>query len=262
MGGNNLSSRIQLALKRLLDLVITLSGLVLVWPFIAIIALAIKLDSEGPVFYRHRRIGKDGVPFDLFKFRSMIHGGDDSEYVQYLQQLILSERDHGQALPYRKLMGDPRVTRVGQFLRRYYLDELPQVLNILRGDMSLVGPRPHVQLEVDHYTPEQRRRLTAKPGATGLWQVTNKSDSSFSELINLDLFYIDQWNLWLDLEIIIKTLGVIARGGEEFWTRIAKRIPVKSNGTPVTQEAIPVEGWAVKPTHQEPVEEDLRYTAP
>lgn len=219
----------QLALKRALDIAVAAAGLFLLLPVYGAIALAIKLDSPGPVIYRHRRVGKDGKPFYLFKFRSMSASGDDSGYMEYLKQLIESERDNdGKALPYRKLTSDPRVTRVGKVLRTYYLDELPQIWNILLGDMSLVGPRPHVQFEVDHYTPHQRKRLRARPGATGLWQVTGKADCTFNELIELDLQYIKNWHLMLDVLIVLQTMALMLRGGEGFWARMAKTIPVRS----------------------------------
>ena len=120
---------------------------------------------------------------------------------------------------------DDRVTRVGRFLRNYYLDEIPQVLNVIKGDMSIVGPRPHVQFEVDNYTEEQRRRLSVKPGITGLWQVGGKADCTFSELINLDLEYIDNWSLMSDFKLIFQTVWIIVLGGEKFWARMSKEIP-------------------------------------
>lgn len=230
MNSNRAANPVNNSLKRIIDIFIVICSLLLLWPVILIIAIAIKLDSKGPVIYRHQRIGKDGSTFHLYKFRSMVSGGDDSSYIQYLKELIESERNgNGKALPYRKLMGDPRITRVGRVIRALYLDELPQLWNILKGDMSLVGPRPHVRLEVEHYTPEQRRRLTVKPGATGLWQVTAKADSSFSELIDLDLQYIDNWSIWLDLKIILMTVGLVLKGGEGFWTRMSKKIPARSS---------------------------------
>lgn len=226
MSTDGLKYTVQMALKRGFDLLVTLFAIVFLSPLIALIVLAIKLDSKGPAIYRHRRVGKDGVPFDLYKFRSMVSGGDDTGYMNYLKELIESEQnENGNALPYRKLQVDPRVTRVGRFLRTYYLDELPQIVNILVGDMSIVGPRPHVQFEVDHYTPEQRRRLMARPGATGLWQVTGKADCSFNELIELDLAYIDNWSIWLDIKIILMTASLMIKGGEGFWARMAKQIP-------------------------------------
>lgn len=215
----------QQVLKRMFDVVFTLVGLIFISPLLLLIAIAIKLDSKGPVFYIHTRIGKDGVPFPLYKFRSMAINAPDNGYMDYLRQLIESDReDNNSPLPYRKLKDDPRVTRVGRILRRYYLDELPQLWNILKGDMSLVGPRPHVQFEVDHYTKEQSRRLSTRPGITGLWQATGKVDSSFSELIALDLAYIDNWSLWFDFQIILTTLSVILRGGEKFWGAVTHPI--------------------------------------
>lgn len=218
--------RIHRKLKRALDLTVAIPGLILLLPWMGLIALAIKLDSPGPVVFRHQRIGKAGKPFHLYKFRSMVCGGDDREYMEYLRQLIESERNGNMVrLPYTKMNGDARVTRVGRFLRRYYLDEFPQLWNIIKGEMSLVGPRPHVQFEVDNYTDGQRRRLSVRPGATGLWQVSGKADCTFSELIELDLEYIDRWSFWLDLQILFRTVALMARGGEEFWARMIKHIP-------------------------------------
>lgn len=209
--------------KRLLDVLAAGMFLFFFWPILLLIAAIVKIDSPGPAFYKHQRIGKNGQPFWLYKFRSMVTGGDDTGYKEYLKKLIESDHDHnGNGLPYRKMESDHRVTRVGRFLRKYYLDELPQLWNVLRGEMSLVGPRPHVQLEVESYTTGQRRRLSVSPGLTGLWQVEGKADCSFNELIALDLAYIDHWSFGLDIEIILKTLGVMTRGGEGFWTRMDK----------------------------------------
>jgi lipopolysaccharide/colanic/teichoic acid biosynthesis glycosyltransferase len=231
VGTKDFDRQLQQVIKRTFDITVTSLGLIFLTPFFLAIALAIKLDSKGSVFYIHKRIGKDGVPFKLYKFRSMVIGAPDSNYLDYLRQLIESEKDrNGKALPYRKLRDDPRITRVGRFLREYYFDELPQLWNILKGDMSLVGPRPHVQLEVDNYTSEQRKRLSVRPGITGLWQATGKVDSSFSELISLDVEYIDNWSLSLDIRIILRTLSVILKGGEKvFWgiLRPKKTLPEK-----------------------------------
>jgi lipopolysaccharide/colanic/teichoic acid biosynthesis glycosyltransferase len=212
--------------KRFVDVLISSISLVLLSPFIVIITILIKLDSPGPVIFRHVRIGKAGKPFHLLKFRSMTVGGDDKNYMEYLKQLIESDQGNaGMGIPYRKMDGDSRITRVGDFLRKYYLDELPQLWNILKGDMSLVGPRPHVQFEVDYYTAEQRRRLTVSPGATGLWQVDGKAECTFNELIALDLDYIDNWSLREDFRIVLKTMLLMGRGGEGFWARMVKHIP-------------------------------------
>lgn len=228
MNTNNLQVQIQRSIKRLLDLLISTLGLVFLSPFLAIIAIAIRLDSPGKVIYAHRRIGKSGRVFHLYKFRSMVCGGDDKEYLEYLRQLIESEQDgYANGLPYNKMNGDHRVTRVGNYLRKFYIDELPQLWNVLKGDMSLVGPRPHVQVEVDYYTQEQSRRLSVKPGMTGMWQVFGKANCTFCELIQFDLDYIDHWSLKLDFQIIFYTIILMLKGGEGFWARKAKEIPKK-----------------------------------
>jgi lipopolysaccharide/colanic/teichoic acid biosynthesis glycosyltransferase len=222
------SFRIQQGIKRLIDLLVSIIGLIFLSPILSIIAIVIKLDSPGQVIYSHRRIGKDGKPFNLYKFRSMVRGGDDKGYLEYLQQLIESDKDgNGNGLPYRKMNGDCRVTRVGRFLRKFYLDEFPQLWNVLKGEMSLVGPRPHVQLEVDHYTLEQKPRLSVKPGLTGLWQVIGKADCTFCELIQLDLDYINNWTFKLDIQLLFYTFVLMLKGGEGFWARKAKEIPEK-----------------------------------
>jgi len=224
----------QRAVKRLGDVLVSAAGLIVLMPLLAIIAIAVKLDSPGPVIFRHKRVGKDGASFDMHKFRSMISGGDDTEYMRYLAELIESDRNCVKnGLPYRKMDGDPRVTRVGRVLRKYYLDELPQLWNVLRGDMSLVGPRPHVQFEVDHYRPHQRQRLSLRPGCTGLWQVEGKVDCSFDQLIDLDMEYIERWCLLLDLQILSKTAALMIPGGGSVWARTAKYVPgprIRSNG--------------------------------
>lgn len=220
--------KIQQGIKRLIDILISAIGLFFLLPILIIIAIAIMIDSPGKSIYSHRRIGKDERGFNLYKFRTMISGGDDKGYLAYLHQLIESDLNgYGNGSAYRKWNCDNRITRLGNFLRQYYLDELPQLWNILKGEMSLVGPRPHVQMEVDHYSPEQRRRLSVKPGLTGLWQVSGKADCTFSELIQLDLDYIDHWSLKLDYQIIFYTLILMLKGGEGFWARKAKEIPEK-----------------------------------
>lgn len=227
---SNFSVRLQLGIKRVMDISIAMLVLLFTSPMMLLICILVKLDSQGPAFYRHRRIGKDGRPFEMYKFRTMVVGGDDSSYMNYLRELIESSKGDPQGgKPYTKMKDDSRVTRVGRFLRRVYLDELPQMFNVLKGELSLVGPRPHVQFEVDHYTPEQRRRLTVKPGVTGLWQVAGKADCTFEELLACDLEYIDHWSLKLDLEIIWMTFVIMLRGGEDFWTRSSKRIPGRNH---------------------------------
>jgi lipopolysaccharide/colanic/teichoic acid biosynthesis glycosyltransferase len=236
---NQRSFRIQQGIKRSLDLLISIMGLIFLLPILAIIAIAIKLDSPGGVIFSHRRVGKDGRLYNVHKFRSMTSGCDEKDHLEYLQKLIENEKYGGdKSRPYRKRDIDPRVTRVGLILRTYYLDELPQLWNVIKGEMSLVGPRPHVQMEVDHYSEEQRRRLSVKPGLTGLWQATGKGNCTFNELIQLDLEYIDYWSLKLDFKIIYFTFITVFKGGEGFWARKAEEIIEKNQNDqiePVSQ---------------------------
>ena len=193
-------------LKRLLDSAVSAAVLLLGSPVFLLIALAIKLESSGPVFYGAERVGQDGKPFRMFKFRSM---REDAE------QLRASLADRNQADgPLFKIENDPRRTRVGAWLRRLSLDELPQFWNILRGDMSLVGPRAPLPEEVDQYEEWQMKRLIVKPGLTGLWQVNGRSNVPFEEMVMMDIYYIDNWSLGLDINLIIRTIpAVIGRDG-------------------------------------------------
>jgi lipopolysaccharide/colanic/teichoic acid biosynthesis glycosyltransferase len=193
-----------LVIKRALDVGISLLTLILLSPVMAVIALRIKLQSKGPVLYRSWRVGQSGKLFVFLKFRTMVTNAD--ELKDSLQHL--NERD---GLLF-KISNDPRITPFGRFLRRYSLDELPQLVNVLRGEMALVGPRPPSLDEYEQYTAEHRIRLTAKPGITGLWQITARTDPSFSTALRLDRSYIENWTPWLDLEILIKTMPVILQG--------------------------------------------------
>lgn len=197
--------------KRVFDVTATLVGLVvLAIPFL-LIALIIKLTSKGPVFYNHTRIGKDCKPFVFYKFRTMYAGNDDSSHRAFVADLIQGES--GDAV--KKIENDPRVTSIGKFLRRTSLDELPQLFNVLKGDMSLVGPRPCMPYELEEYQDWHRRRLSVTPGCTGLWQVAGRSAVDFNDMVILDLFYIDNMSPLFDLRIIFRTLPVMlfARGG-------------------------------------------------
>jgi lipopolysaccharide/colanic/teichoic acid biosynthesis glycosyltransferase len=230
MDANRYAHQFQQNIKRLIDIVFGSIVLIVLSPVLLFIAILIKLDSPGPVIFSHKRVGKDGRAFMLYKFRTMVTGGDDHGYMNYLTELIENSNNNGgNGKPYIKMKDDNRVTRVGHVLRDHYLDELPQMINVIKGDLSLVGPRPHVQFEVDHYTPEQRRRLSVPPGLTGLWQVTGKADCTFVELISYDLDYIDTWSLWLDIQILLATVYIMLNGGEGFWTRTHKRIPGKTS---------------------------------
>lgn len=198
-------------LKRVIDMASSIIGLILLSPLFLIIAVLIKLDSPGAIIFAQKRIGKDGQEFIFYKFRSMHKDCDHGLHKDYMAKLISSGRDDdlkGEAGCF-KIEDDPRVTRVGQFLRKSSLDELPQLINVLRGEMSLVGPRPAISYEVDMYERWHMKRLTVTPGITGLWQVGGRSEKNFKEMVELDIKYIENWSLWLDLEIILKTLWVV-----------------------------------------------------
>jgi lipopolysaccharide/colanic/teichoic acid biosynthesis glycosyltransferase len=199
--------------KRALDVIGSTLGLVLTSPVLALVALAVRLESPGPVLFRQQRLGLGGRPFTLYKFRSMHLSAEQSRHRDHVQDLI---RGDGQQAPssaaWLPIPLDPRVTRLGAFLRRSHLDELPQLINIARGDMSLVGPRPPIPYEVEVYEPWHLRRLSVVPGLTGLWQATGWGRLSFDEGVALDIAYIDRRSFWFDLGLILRTLWQIAVG--------------------------------------------------
>ena len=190
--------------KKLLDLCISLALLVLVLPLIALLALLIWSQDDGPIFYLSERIGRNGRPFTMYKFRTMIVGAE-------LMRHSLSCRNERNAVLF-KIPNDPRVTRIGRVLRKYSLDELPQLINVIRGEMSLVGPRPPLASEVEQYSPHQFIRLKVLPGITGLWQINARKSSCFNEYIALDAAYVQNCCLWLDLKILWRTIGVVLAG--------------------------------------------------
>jgi Undecaprenyl-phosphate galactose phosphotransferase WbaP len=197
-------------LKRSIDLLLTLViGLVFA-PFLMLVAAAIALDSPGPVFYPHRRIGRGGREFSAWKFRSMVSNADKT-LRQYLDQNPEAADEWART---QKLRDDPRVTRVGRFLRRSSLDELPQLWNVIRGEMSLVGPRPIVREEIRHYGSDFETYTWVPGGLTGLWQVSGRSDTSYQQRVDYDRFYVYNWSVWLDLCILFRTIGtVLSRAG-------------------------------------------------
>ena len=199
--------RSSLRMKRALDLAGSALALAVLAPVFAACAIAIKLDSPGPVLFRQRRIGRGDQPFDVFKFRSMQVGADERKLE------IANLNFHGGAIERGmfKVRWDPRITRVGRFLRRYSLDELPQLLNILRGDMSLVGPRPLIETEDRQVAGRFRKRLELTPGLTGLWQVNGRSEIPFEEMVNLDYLYVTNWSLWGDIKLLIQTCSAVLR---------------------------------------------------
>ncbi len=190
-------------LKRTVDLIIAALAIALLFPLWVLIALLIKLDSKGPVFYTQERVGMDGRLFLLYKFRTMKAGADPELHREYQRAFIAGRAEANlgnDEKPTYKLLADPRITRVGKILRRTSLDEVPQLLNVLLGDMSLVGPRPPIPYEVEAYELWHRKRLDMKPGLTGLWQVSGRNRLPFEEMVRLDLFYIENWSLLLDLK--------------------------------------------------------------
>jgi exopolysaccharide biosynthesis polyprenyl glycosylphosphotransferase len=195
---------VALLLKRTVDILFSAIALTLLSPVLLAIAIAIKIDSSGPILYFSERIGKKGRIFRCTKFRTMVRDADKRR----AELLHMNERD---GILF-KISNDPRITRLGRFLRRYSLDELPQFVNVLRGDMSLVGPRPPIGSEVQQYHLSDLRRLDVTPGITGLWQVNARKDPSFDNYISLDVAYIDNWSLWLDLKIIFRTVVVVFAG--------------------------------------------------
>jgi len=197
-----------LAIKRFLDLLMIIVGGLIVSPFLLLIALFIKISSPGPVLYSHKRLGLNGKHFNAYKFRTMVKDADKK-----LKELLESDPEVKKEWEESyKIKNDPRVTKIGKFLRKTSLDEFPQLLNILKGEMSLVGPRPVIPEEIEMYRENAMRILTVKPGLTGLWQVSGRSDTDYGERISYDLYYLQSWSVWLDLWIIYRTPRVIFWG--------------------------------------------------
>lgn len=198
---------VQFALKRLVDIVVSIIGLLFLLPLLLIIAIAIKIDSRGPVIFSQTRAGLGGKPFRMFKFRTMVADADKIK-------MELQHLNESGDIRLFKIKNDPRVTRVGKWLRKLSLDELPQLINVIRGDMSLVGPRPFFTSDLEAYEDEHFERLWVVPGITGLWQVSGRSDIlDFEEVVALDRKYIREWNIWKDLKILARTVpAAIGRG--------------------------------------------------
>ena len=203
--------------KRTMDILGSALALAFFSPVFLIIAIAVKATSDGPIFFRQRRVGQYGNSFSFLKFRSMYVNNDTQVHKQYVQRLIAGKADkhpsNGNGEGVYKLTKDSRITRVGAFLRRTSLDELPQFLNVLKGEMSLVGPRPPIPYEVEAYEIWHRRRLLeAKPGITGLWQVSGRSRVKFDDMVRLDLQYARNWSPWMDIKILLRTPGAVVLG--------------------------------------------------
>jgi len=207
------------ALKRAMDIVGSIAAMILFAPIFVVVAVAVKVTSKGPVLFRQERIGQLGQPFVFFKFRSMTVNNDAAIHKEYVKRLIAGKAERnpsnssGNGHGVFKLTQDPRITRVGSFLRKTSLDELPQFINVLRGEMSLVGPRPALPYEVEAYDLWHRRRiLEAKPGITGLWQIAGRNRLPFDEMVRLDLKYAQSWSPWLDLKILLRTPKAVIEG--------------------------------------------------
>lgn len=212
------AAREGLLAKRLIDVAGSAIALILCAPLLGVISLLILATSRGPVLFRQERLGQFGSRFTFLKFRSMYVNADDSVHREYIRKLITENRPSEDQCeeapaPVYKLRNDPRITPVGRFLRKTSLDELPQLLNVLKGEMSLVGPRPPIPYEFENYDIWHRYRLLqVKPGITGLWQVTGRSSTSFDEMVRLDLKYVQEWSLWLDFKILLLTPWVVIKG--------------------------------------------------
>lgn len=197
---------IGLLFKRLFDIIASLTGIILISPLLIIVAIFIIIDTPGKIIYSQIRIGKKGKKFKFYKFRSMIEGAD---------KMLDALKDYNEAEgPIFKMKNDPRITTFGKFIRKFSIDELPQLFNVLKGDMSLVGPRPPIPEEVKNYAEWQKRRFSVLPGITGLWQIRGRSNLAFKEMIKLDIYYVENWTFGLDIYILLKTIPVVlsARG--------------------------------------------------
>ena len=194
-------SKIYLIVKRITDIVCSLAGLIVLSPILLIIAIAIKMDSKGPIFFKQDRVGKDERIFSMYKFRSMVVNAEE------LKKSL--EKENEMSGPMFKMKKDPRITRVGRFIRKTSIDELPQLINVLKGDMSLVGPRPSLPKEVEAFEPWMKERLTVLPGLTCIWQVSGRNNIPFKEWMELDIKYVRERSYLLDLKLIFKTFFVL-----------------------------------------------------
>ena len=204
----HLLNKREMVIKRILDMALTFLLLLVSIPFFLILALLIRLDSKGPILYTQKRLGKDGVPFDSYKFRTMFINAEEK-----LSELLASDPEAAKEYAiFHKLVNDPRVTRIGRILRRYSLDELPQLINVVKGDMNLIAPRSYLPRELDAIGDYANIILKVKPGITGWWQVMGRNATTFQERLQLDAYYISNWSIWLDIYIVIKTVWVLISG--------------------------------------------------
>jgi lipopolysaccharide/colanic/teichoic acid biosynthesis glycosyltransferase len=197
--------------RRTLDIGVAAVVLLLMAPVIAVVALTVRLSSPGPVFFRQRRLGRSMRPFTVLKFRTMRADADSALHRDYVRSLIGTDAPENPPDNLYKLVVDPRVTKVGRFLRSWSLDEIPQLWNVLRGEMSLVGPRPVIEYEVEQYPDWYLRRFAVKPGLTGLWQVSGRNERTYEEMVRFDVEYAERRSLWMDLRILARTAIVVMR---------------------------------------------------
>ena len=205
---SNIYSNFYLTVKRLFDIAASLFALLITLPLTLVVSLCIYLDDRGPIFYTQERIGKDGKPFRIYKFRSMCQNAD-------AKKKELTEQNEVNGAMF-KMSNDPRVTRVGCFIRRHSIDELPQLINVLLGNMTVVGPRPPLPEEVNQYSKHDMERLKVKPGCTGLWQVSGRNSLDFDEMVELDINYIEHASLLLDMKICFKTIWIMIYPNEAY----------------------------------------------
>ncbi|KIM18157.1 multidrug MFS transporter [Apilactobacillus kunkeei] len=205
---SNIYSNFYLTVKRLFDIAASLFALLITLPLTLVVSICIYLDDRGPIFYTQERIGKDGKPFRIYKFRSMCQNAD-------AKKKELTEQNEVNGAMF-KMSNDPRVTRVGCFIRRHSIDELPQLINVLLGNMTVVGPRPPLPEEVDQYSQHDKERLKVKPGCTGLWQVSGRNSLDFDEMVELDIDYIEHASLLLDVKICFKTVWIMIYPNEAY----------------------------------------------
>jgi lipopolysaccharide/colanic/teichoic acid biosynthesis glycosyltransferase len=197
-----------MAAKRVIDVIGSAVGLVALSPLLLLLAIAVVVDSGRPVLFRQVRLARGMREFRVLKFRTMKLGATPEMHREYITKLASGDADEDSL---KKLTGDPRVTRVGRFLRKTSLDELPQLVNVFIGNMSLVGPRPALEYELEHYHERHFQRFAVKPGMTGLWQVSGRSELDFDELVRLDFLYLERWSVFLDLSILLKTIPAVVR---------------------------------------------------
>ena len=188
-------------LKRLVDVLGAFTGLLMLSPLIIIVSLIVKFTSQGPVFFSQKRVGKNGIEFDMYKFRSMVVNAEE------LKEKLASQNE--MSGPMFKMKDDPRITKVGKFIRKTSIDEIPQLWNVLKGDMSLVGPRPSLPKEVAQFESWMHKRLEVKPGLTCYWQVSGRNNIDFEDWMKLDIRYVNERNFWIDIKLIFKTVGVV-----------------------------------------------------